>query len=48
MTYETNSNQEMRNDKNDMLPLSEILANMSWQRPHKKETSIVIRLRWPA
>ena len=48
MTYETDSNEDVRNDKNDMPPPSEFLANMNWQRPHKKETSIVIRLRWPA
>ena len=47
MTYETDSKEDIRNDKNDMLPPSECLANKSWQRPHK-ETSIVIRLRWPA
>ena len=48
MTYETDSNEDIRNDKNDMVLPSECLANKSWQRPHKKETSIVIRLGWPA
>ena len=48
MTYETGSNEDIRNDKIGMLPHSEFPGNMSWQRPHKKETSIVIRFRWPA
>ena len=37
MTYETSSNEGIRNDKVDMLPPSEFLANMSWQRLHKKK-----------
>ena len=48
MRYETGSNEDIRNDKIDMLAPSDFLANMSWQRLHKKETSIVIRMRWKA
>ena len=46
--YKRSPNKDIRNDKNDMLPPSDFLANTSWQRSDKKETSIVINLCGPA